>query len=174
MAEETKETKKIIPESKKKKKRKKKKVLLKVSVVFLLLVVIGWFTFGAKVMKLRSEAKELVAQSSEDTFKASQTSIVYDTNGKQLLKFKGEKDVYYLKYKELPVYVIAAVISVEDRNFYKHRSNHTGWKYPYTAACKDCIFESTENMEEKSKRNFHGSRTGEEIFKRTDFGILFE
>ena len=120
MAEETKETKKIIPESKKKKKRKKKKVLLKVSVVFLLLVVIGWFTFGAKVMKLRSEAKELVAQSSEDTFKASQTSIVYDTNGKQLLKFKGEKDVYYLKYKELPVYVIAAVISVEDRNFYKH------------------------------------------------------
>ena len=97
MAEETKETKKIIPESKK--KHKKKKVLLKVSVVFLLLVVIGWFTFGAKVMKLRSEAKKLVAQSSEETFKASQTSIVYDTNGKQLLKFKGEKDVYYLKYK---------------------------------------------------------------------------
>ena len=116
------ETKKIIPESKKKKKkkRKKRKILLKVSIVFLLLVVIGWFTFGAKVMKLRSEAKELVAQSTEDTFKASQTSIVYDTNGKQLLKFKGEKDVYYLKYKELPVYVIAAVISVEDRNFYKH------------------------------------------------------
>ena len=51
MAEETKETKKIIPESKKKhkKKHKKKKVLLKVSVVFLLLVVIGWFTFGANV-----------------------------------------------------------------------------------------------------------------------------
>ena len=99
MAEETKETKKIIPESKKKKKkkRKKRKILLKVSIVFLLLVVIGWFTFGAKVMKLRSEAKELVAQSTEDTFKASQTSIVYDTNGKQLLKFKGEKDVYYLK-----------------------------------------------------------------------------
>ena len=122
MAEETKETKKIIPESKKKKKkkRKKRKILLKVSIVFLLLVIIGWFTFGAKVMKLRSEAKELVAQSTEDTFKASQTSIVYDTNGKQLLKFKGEKDVYYLKYKELPVYVIAAVISVEDRNFYKH------------------------------------------------------
>ena len=116
------ETKKSIPESKKKnkKKHKKKKILLKVSIVFLLLVVIGWFTFGTKVMKLRSEAKKLVAQSSEQTFKASQTSIVYDTNGKQLLKFKGEKDVYYLKYKDLPVYVIAAVISVEDRNFYKH------------------------------------------------------
>ena len=164
MAEETKETKKIIPESKKKhkKKHKKKKVLLKVSVVFLLLVVIGWFTFGAKVMKLRSEAKKLVAQSSEETFKASQTSIVYDTNGKQLLKFKGEKDVYYLKYKELPVYVIAAVISVEDKNFYKHsgvdysklcgtqRKDHTGGKYSDAAACEDCLFESSEDMEEKS------------------------
>ena len=120
MAEETKETKKIIPESKKKKKKKHKKVLLKVSIVFLLLVVIGWFTFGAKVMKLRSEAKKLVANSNEQTFKASQTSIVYDTNGKQLLKFKGEKDAYYLKYKDLPVYAIAAVISVEDKNFYRH------------------------------------------------------
>ena len=142
---------------------------MKVSVVFLLLVVIGWFTFGAKVMKLRSEAKKLVAQSSEETFKASQTSIVYDTNGKQLLKFKGEKDVYYLKYKELPVYVIAAVISVEDKNFYKHsgvdykrnlkscsklcgtqRKDHTGGKYSDAAACEDCLFESSEDMEEKS------------------------
>ena len=81
MAEETKETKKIIPESKKKhkKKHKKKKVLLKVSVVFLLLVVIGWFTFGAKVMKLRSEAKKLVAQSSEDTFKKHHRQVLYMT-----------------------------------------------------------------------------------------------
>ena len=68
MAEETKETKKIIPESKKKKKRKKKKVLLKVSVVFLLLVVIGWFTFGAKVMKLRSEANLTFTTPSIDPF----------------------------------------------------------------------------------------------------------
>ena len=51
--------KRLFPKARKsiKKKHKKKKVLLKVSVVFLLLVVIGWFTFGAKVMKLRSEAK---------------------------------------------------------------------------------------------------------------------
>lgn len=122
MAEETKETKKLIPERKKKvkKKKKKRKILLKVSIVFLFLVVIGWFTFGMKVMKLRSEAKKLVANATEETFRASQTSIVYDTNGKQLTKFKGEKDAYYLKYEDLPVYAVASMISVEDRNFYKH------------------------------------------------------
>lgn len=122
MAEETKETKKVIPGSEKKikKKKKKRKILLKISIVFLFLVLVGWFTFGMKVMKLRSEARKLVADATEETFRASQTSIVYDTNGKQLTKFRGEKDAYYLKYKDLPVYAVASVISVEDRNFYKH------------------------------------------------------
>lgn len=122
MAEETKETKKVIPrkEKKVKKKKKKRKILLKLSIVFLFLVLVGWFTFGMKVMKLRSEAKKLVADATEEIFKASQTSIVYDTNGKQLTKFRGEKDAYYLKYEDLPVYAVASVISVEDRNFYKH------------------------------------------------------
>lgn len=122
MAEETKETKKVIPkkEKKVKKKKKKRKILLKLSIVFLFLVLVGWFTFGIKIMKLRSEAKKLVADATEETFKASQTSIVYDTNGKQLTKFRGEKDAYYLKYKDLPVYAVASFISVEDRNFYKH------------------------------------------------------
>lgn len=138
----------------------------------MLLVVIGWFTFGAKVMKLRSEAKKLVAQSSEETFKASQTSIVYDTNGKQLLKFKGEKDVYYLKYKELPVYVIAAVISVEDKNFYKHsgvdykgisraavsyvvhKGRITQGKYSDAAACEDCLLNRQKTWKRKVKEIF--------------------
>lgn len=121
MAEETKETKKVISKEKKpKKKKKKRKILLKISIVFLFLVVVGWFTVGIKVMKLRSEAKDLVANASEQTFKATQTSVVYDTNGKVITKLKGEKDVYYLKYKDLPVYAVAAMISVEDNNFYKH------------------------------------------------------
>ena len=118
MAEETKETKKVISKEKKpKKKKKKRKILLKISIVFLLLVVIGWFTIGMKVMKLRAEAKDPVANTSEQTFKATQTSVVYDTNGKVITKLKGEKDVYYLKYKDLPVYAVAAMISVEDNNF---------------------------------------------------------
>ena len=59
MAEETKETKKLIPERKKKvkKKKKKRKILLKVSIVFLFLVVVGWFTFGMKVMDILSSKR---------------------------------------------------------------------------------------------------------------------
>ena len=57
--------------------------------------------------------------------------------------------------------------------WYTKEGSHRG-KYSDAAACEDCLFESSEDMEEKSKRDFHGSRTREEIFKRTDFGILFE
>lgn len=126
MAEETKETKKIFPWKKKKKKEKKKdkkkrrKILAIISVVFLLLVVVCWFAFGRKVMQLRSEAKDLVEESTTDTFKSSQTSVVYDTNGDELTKFKGEKDAYYLEYEDLPKNAVNAMISVEDQNFYKH------------------------------------------------------
>ena len=105
MAEETKETKKIVPwkrnkkkKEKKKNKKKRRKILAVISVIFLLLVVICWFAFGRKVMQLRSEAKEIVEESTVDTFKSSQTSVVYDTNGDELTKFKGEKDAYYLDY----------------------------------------------------------------------------
>lgn len=127
MAEETKETKKIVPwkrnkkkKEKKKDKKKRRKILAVISVIFLLLVVICWFAFGRKVMQLRSEAKEIVEESTVDTFKSSQTSVVYDTNGDELTKFKGEKDAYYLEYEDLPVYAVAAMVSVEDQNFYKH------------------------------------------------------
>lgn len=127
MAEETKETKKILPwkkkdkkKDKKKNKKKRRKILAIISVVFLLLVVVCWFAFGRKAMQLRSEAKDIVEESTVDTFKASQTSIVYDTNGKQLTKLKGEKDAYYLSFQDLPENAVNAMIAVEDQNFYKH------------------------------------------------------
>lgn len=128
MAEETKETKKILPwkkkdkkrKDKKKNKKKRRKILAIISVIFLLLVVVCWFAFGRKAMQLRSEAKKIVEESTVDTFKASQTSIVYDTNEKQMMKLKGEKDAYYLKFEDLPKNAVNAMIAVEDQNFYKH------------------------------------------------------
>ena len=40
--------------------------------------------------------------------------------GELITKLKGEKDVYYLEYDEIPQQVIDAVISVEDSRFYEH------------------------------------------------------
>lgn len=112
-----------------KKKRKKKyrglKLLLGFSITVLILGVIGigglYVTgIGPKVLKLHEEAVKLVSTSSIDTFKASQTTLVYDTNGEQIASLKGDKGIYYLESESIPTYVKNAFISIEDKKFYTH------------------------------------------------------
>ncbi len=76
--------------------------------------------YGGKIEDLRADALHKVALSDENTFKASQTSLVFDAQGNQISKLKGEKDVYYLEIDQVPYYVKTAFISVEDRKFYSH------------------------------------------------------
>ncbi len=108
------------------KKRRRLKALL-ISQVILLTLILGVLAFyfiggyAKKVSELRTEADALVAASSEETFRASQTSVVYDKNGKEISVVKGEKDSYYLTFDEIPEGVKAAIISIEDKKFYKHR-----------------------------------------------------
>ncbi len=92
--------------------------------VFLVLVIAGggifYFTYGKDILAEQKEAKRLVASSSVDTFRASQTSVVYSSSGKVITELKGEKDVYYLEYEDIPQVVVDAMISTEDKNFAKH------------------------------------------------------
>lgn len=113
----------------KKRKRKKKYRLFwffaKLHILLLLLVAgaLGFYYFGGyaqTVSELQSEAKSLVSHSSENTFRSVQTSLVYDINGTLISTLKGEKDVYYLEYKQIPAYVSAAMVSIEDKKFYRH------------------------------------------------------
>ena len=115
--------------SKKKKKRKKKYRVFwffaRVQILLLLIIAIalGVYYFGGyaqKVSELQADAKRLVSQSSESTFRSVQTSIVYDANGQQISTLKGEKDVYYLEYDQIPAYATAAMVSIEDKKFYRH------------------------------------------------------
>lgn len=116
--------------SKKKKKKQKKKYRVfwffaKLQILLLVLVVgaLGWYYFGGyaqKVNALQQEARLLVQKSNEETFRSVQTSLVYDANGKLISTLKGEKDVYYLEYDEIPAYAVAAMISIEDKKFYRH------------------------------------------------------
>ena len=62
----------------------------------------------------------MVSKSTIDTFRASETSVAYDENGKQLCILKGDKDVYYLTSKELPQDAKDAMIVTEDKKFYSH------------------------------------------------------
>lgn len=84
---------------------------------------VGWYYYGGyaqKVSALQQEARMLVQKSSEATFRSVQTSLVYDADGRLISALKGEKDVYYLEYEDIPAYAVAAMISIEDKKFYRH------------------------------------------------------
>lgn len=112
------------------KKRKKKKyrafwffVRLQVFLMFLVVAGVSYYYYGGygkQVQNMKQEADMLVRTSNESTFRAVQTSVVYDINGNKISTLKGEKDVYYLNYDEIPVDAVAAIVSIEDKKFYQH------------------------------------------------------
>ncbi len=111
------------------KRRKKKHPRLRLAIklfflIFLLAVLAGMILFyvkyGSTLLKWQSEAKDLVKKSSEDTFKVSEASLVYDSKGRAIAQLKGDKESYYLTYDEIPQAVKDAFVVTEDRDFYKH------------------------------------------------------
>ena len=76
--------------------------------------------YGKQVEELRQEAVRLVRQSDVNTFKANQTSIVYASDGSVISTLKGEKDSYYVSIEEMPVDVVTAIVSIEDKKFFRH------------------------------------------------------
>lgn len=103
------------------KKRIFKRIVFGVLTVILLLGIGTGIKLGITLLQMKKEAVSLVSNATRDTFKANQTTLVYDTNGDLITKLKGEKDVYYLEYNEIPEQLIEAVIAVEDTRFYQHR-----------------------------------------------------
>lgn len=112
---------------KKKRQRKHPKFWLGFKIVlllFLLTILIGgivfYFKYGKDIFAMQDEAVALVEASSEETFRASETSIVYNNKGKEIAKLKGEKDAYYLTLDKIPKAVKDAAIVTEDKKFYSH------------------------------------------------------
>ncbi len=121
----------VMATNKKQKKKKNKRlrqkirlILLSVFLVFSLLFLAGClyfdYRYGDDFVEYQKQANELVSNSTPDTFRQMETSLVYDTNKKLLSVLKGEKDVYYLEYKEIPQIVVQAMISIEDKKFLEH------------------------------------------------------
>ncbi len=108
-------------------KARDKKILrlIKFQIVLLLILVsaVTYYYVGgyaAQVSELKAEATSLVKKSTVDTFRQIETSEVYDANGDTISVLKGEKDVYYLTYDEIPEYVVNAIVSIEDKKFFEH------------------------------------------------------
>lgn len=111
------------------KKRKKKYRMFwffaKMQLVLLLAVIAGacWYYFGGyaeEVKDLKTQAIELVRHSSKETFKANQTSIVYALDESVISTLKGGKDSYYLSITDMPSNVECAIVSIEDKKFFRH------------------------------------------------------
>lgn len=73
------------------------------------------------VMHMYQDAVTAVEESTPETFKTGQPSVIFDAKGNELKKMKGEKEVRYLTYDEIPDAAKLAIISIEDKNFTGHR-----------------------------------------------------
>ena len=112
----------------KKAKKKHRKFWFAVKVFFLMLLltvlaglVVFYVKFGDDLLRWKQDAKELISESSVETFRASETSIVYASNDSMIAKLKRDnKDSYYLTFDEIPQYVKDALIVTEDRDFFDH------------------------------------------------------
>ena len=111
--------------TKKKKKHRLFWHFFRIQLVLLVLVLTAaayyfYGGYGKQVEELRQEAVRLVRQSDVDTFKANQTSIVYASDGSVISTLKGEKDSYYVSIEEMPVDAVTAIVSIEDKKFFRH------------------------------------------------------
>ncbi len=101
-----------------------KYILLSMTVLVMVsAIALGiWFyaRYGKQLLSYQTRANSLVAQSTKETFRASQTSLVYAAGGELISRLKGEKDVYYISYKDIPEYAVQAMICTEDRKFFEH------------------------------------------------------
>lgn len=111
----------------KKKKKKYRKFWLFVKIQFVLLLFIlgagAYYFFGGyaqEVKALQAEAGQLVSGSTVETFRGNQTSIVYAADGSVISTLKGAKESYYLECEDIPSDAIAAIVSIEDKKFYRH------------------------------------------------------
>lgn len=95
-------------------------MLLILSLCVLTIGVVIYFKYGDTLIRFQKEAQEVVRMSDKETFRQTETSLVYDANGKLSSVLKGEKDVYYLEYKDIPESVVDAMIAIEDKKYMSH------------------------------------------------------
>lgn len=111
-------------EDRMKRGRRLKKILF-MMILILSLILSGilalfYILYGRDVLALKNKADQISRKASEESFKASQTSIVYAEDGSIISVLKSEKEVYYLAYNSIPKAAIDAVLVTEDKKFFSH------------------------------------------------------
>lgn len=79
-----------------------------------------YMRYGRVILKMQKEAKNYVWSSTEDTFRQYQTSIFFDRKGEVISTLSGERELYYVKYEDIPTNVIDAIVTIEDKRYFQH------------------------------------------------------
>lgn len=106
--------------AKKEKTKKKNPVLPALAITLAGILALVVLVLAGRVLKLRKDAKELVAGVTKETFRQTETSIIYDSDGNEITKISGIKELYYLESDEIPEILKAAFVQIEDQDFYEH------------------------------------------------------
>lgn len=111
--------------TKKEKKHPRLRLAIKITLLMILLTVIIltiflYMKYGQRIIDARKDAVAIVQASTPETFRSTETSLVYDDSGKQIARLKGDKDMYYITLDQIPQAAIDAMIVTEDKKFYSH------------------------------------------------------
>ena len=99
--------------------------MIKLLIIVILLAVLAagiWFyhEYARPILALKAKAADIAGTSTEEDFKSSLTSVVYDAGGEKISTLRAEKASYYLAYEELPRWAVDVMLVTEDKKFYAH------------------------------------------------------
>ena len=106
-------------------KVKKKNSTLKRILLLLVVFIIGVVgivagVFLGSINKLRKNADAITAGITEDYFRSTEASIIYDIHGQEITSISGMKELYYVEDDNIPEILKKAFVTVEDQDFYSH------------------------------------------------------
>ncbi len=92
------------------------KKLLKYLFILVLLIIISFLIFVSRISKDLPSPNQLIER------EVAQSTTIYDRSGENILyEFHGEEKRTLINLSEIPDHAKQATISIEDKNFYKHR-----------------------------------------------------
>ncbi|MGN0374159.1 MAG: transglycosylase domain-containing protein [Butyrivibrio sp.] len=97
-----------------------RKIILIVVVLILGIAVIVAGIFLGSISKLKKNAEAITAGVTKDTFRQTETSIIYDVYGNEITSISGSKELYYVEDEDIPYILKTAFVTVEDQDFYTH------------------------------------------------------
>lgn len=97
------------------------KSIFKICVVFVIIAIIVGVTWILPMYNdYKSQSDEIISQSQDSDFGIKEGSIIYDVNGDVLANLYDTSFCTYLNYNDIPIDVVNAFVSIEDRTFWNN------------------------------------------------------